>query len=598
MKKKILIITLLFSLLLAAGCTKKNNANTIENTQRTEDSSTLSTPKILENAISIDSNHVLQYLPNTYIEENLMQEIALLKGNLLCFCAIYDPAQDMDTLSLRLIDLDSGDLICKTQLSTSPSYPAVIQTLSDKVVVSDGALGTIHVLDAKLNKMETYHASGDMIYVNPTLTKAYCLSDTGIYVIDLENKTEEMLLENAAELFLYSYAENDVIFHYIDRGTKNNIERYATLHLDSGEIEGISVPLSDFTEAGPYLLQTTMDTNNHQLLTAYDQKGTFLSRCSLADVSGNLIQNIIWHEGANGYFFLVVTDDGHDQLYFWDLSLKMTGDSLDLTKENEKVTGDVLAPSYYEEANKLSEKYDVTIKIADLCDTDYLDKTVLQECDEEKVATGLTILKKAFSQYPEGFWNQLCYGSYRTIEIALTGEISNKEPIDGYDPTAFLQHNEDKITMVLNINESPAIIEQNFYHESSHIIDKRLEHNAKYRKNTLYSEQTWGSFNPSSFLRLNPECNGYFDSYEIMPMDYFQEEFTPYFISDYGKSFATEDRATIFETAMAKNADIFFDANNPLCKKLSYYSECIREDFDTAGWPACTVWEEPMKKTP
>ena len=598
MKKKILITTLLFVLLLTAGCTPKNNTNTLENIKTTEDSTPLSKPKILENAIPVDSDKVLGYLPNTYIEENLMQELALFQGNLLCSCAVYDPSQDMDTLYLRLIDLDSGDLICETQLSTSPSYPAVIQTLSAKVVVSDGALGTIHVLDAQLKETETYHASGDMIYVNPTLTKAYCLTNTGIRIIDLENKKEEMLLENAAELFLYSYTENNIIFHYIDRGTKNNIERYATLHLDSGEIEGISVPSFDLTKTGPYLLQTTMDTDNHQLLTAYDQKGTFLSRCSLADISGSMVQNMIWHEGAKGYFFLVVTDDGHDQLYFWDLSLKMTGDSLDLTKENENVTGNVLAPSYYEEANKLSEKYDVTIKIADLCDTDYLDKTALQECGEEKVATGLSILKKAFSQYPEGFWNQLCYGSYHTIEIALTGEISNKEQIDGYDPTAFLQHNEDKITMVLNIEESSAIIEQNFYHESSHIIDKRLEYNALYRENALYSEETWSSFNPSSFFRLNPECNGYFGSYEIMPMDYFQEEFTPYFVSDYGKSFATEDRSTIFETAMAKNADIFSDASNPLWKKLSYYSECIRDDFDTTGWPECTVWEEPIKETP
>lgn len=110
MKKKILIITLLFSLLLAAGCTPKNNANTIENTQKKENSDSLLTPKILENAIPVDSDKVLGYLPNTYIEENLMQELALFQGNLLCSCAVYDPAQDMDTLYLRLINLDSGEI--------------------------------------------------------------------------------------------------------------------------------------------------------------------------------------------------------------------------------------------------------------------------------------------------------------------------------------------------------------------------------------------------------------------------------------------------------------------------------------------------------
>ena len=30
----------------------------------------------------------------------------------------------------------------------------------------------------------------------------------------------------------------------------------------------------------------------------------------------------------------------------------------------------------------------------------------------------------------------------------------------------------------------------------------------------------------------------------------------------------------------------------PMRAKLMYYAECIRDCFDTEGWPAQTVWEQ------
>ena len=35
-----------------------------------------------------------------------------------------------------------------------------------------------------------------------------------------------------------------------------------------------------------------------------------------------------------------------------------------------------------------------------------------------------------------------------------------------------------------------------------------------------------------------------------------------------------------------------FEVHPGLVGKLRYYSQCIRDCFDTTGWPEVTVWEE------
>ena len=48
------------------------------------------------------------------------------------------------------------------------------------------------------------------------------------------------------------------------------------------------------------------------------------------------------------------------------------------------------------------------------------------------------------------------------------------------------------------------------------------------------------------------------------------------------KQAPTEDRAALMEAAM--NGNPIFTDNEKLREKLDYYSRCIRDSFDTAGW--------------
>lgn len=636
--KKRFFYSVFASILLGAnlltGCSTANN-----NTQKDPVVSEDKRLKILDSAVSVDETGALNYIANDSIEESLMQEIRLFqKDKLLSSCFIFSEEAGGDQLQLRLICLDTGELLSEVILPSTNAYSPTIQVCGDQIVVSNAKNETIQVFDEQLKEVKTYTASGDSIFVNPEITTAYCLSyDEGLTKLDLQSGTTTILLDKEVrDLTLYSYVGEMISIRYIDCSTFDKKECYAGLNLETGVLESFAIddsfsgltyhsglwagemqsdkhtffvgtqekpttfyyeltyPTVILTENPTHLVLTQTDDTGAQTqsLLAYDTDGKFLSSCSLEAVDGTFFNQLVWLSNDNGYLLTLIDETGHDCLYFWDCSASTEGTDLTLTPYDkyQAAYGTALEESYYDKAHTLSEKYGVTVKIADQCDTNYSDKTALQELTPDTITTGLQVLETAFANYPTDFWKQLRYGSYRTLEINLMGEISDTGNIEGYYPTAFVQQENNKITMVLNIDMDKDILEQNIYHESSHIIDRVLEHNALYRKDAKYSEEKWYSLNPQEFVQLNPENGGYFYSYEMMPMDYYQEAFTPYFASDYGKSFPTEDRATLFETAMMMQ-----HTSPEMRAKLTYYCDCIRDCFDTSTWETTTAWEKILK---
>ena len=123
------------------------------------------------------------------------------------------------------------------------------------------------------------------------------------------------------------------------------------------------------------------------------------------------------------------------------------------------------------------------------------------------------------------------------------------------------------------------------YHEFSHIIDARLAWDAHLRENALFSEETW--------LALQPEGFRYAMSYTEMPEDMLSFMDSGYFLSDYGLTYPTEDRAVLMADAM-ENYAWSFEPGTGTQAKLRYYASCIRDCFDTTGWPEKTCWEQVL----
>lgn len=598
-------------------------------------------PALLETAQLMTADGVLRYIPNSVIEENLMQEIALFQNGLLCSCFVYDAQTGTDLLQLRLLSLDTGELLREARLAVAGAYAVTVQVCGDRIAVCDAQDGTIHVLDGTLTQTASFQAGGDTVLVDSALTRAYCLTRMeGIRAIDLESGAEQVILEQAGDLTLCARSGDDISIRYIDLTSAGKMECYAGLDLAGGELEfftpdeSLSAPVYHGgvwagtllsgentyflgTAAQPRcftlelscpavclagdparLILTNTEPDGTQSAAAYETDGTFLSSFSTGDAGITLTDTRVWLEGAEGFLMIAIDETGHDRLCFWDMSRETQGDDLILTPcggEDGPEDG-VLDTRYYERARELSALCGAQVKIADRCRTQYGEKLVELECDPELVEAGLDALEEALSHYPDGFFEQLRYGSCRTVEIHLVGEIRDSEPIEGFSPTAFVQQQDGRILMVLNIDMVSAVLVQNFYHESSHIIDKVLAHNALYREGALYSEEGWQALNPAQFVALNPATGGYYDSYEMMPMEYYQESFSGCFAADYGKSFATEDRATIFEYAMQGNSWMFSPQTAPtLYAKLEYYCQCIRDCFDTEGWPQYTAWEAPLR---
>lgn len=134
--------------------------------------------------------------------------------------------------------------------------------------------------------------------------------------------------------------------------------------------------------------------------------------------------------------------------------------------------------------------------------------------------------------------------------------------------------------IVLNANRiRPSVI----FHEFSHIIDDRMRWDSQFREGALYSEEGW--------LSLQPEGFAYADSYQDIPASVKEFYDSGWFATDYACVSATEDRAVTMEHACAGEKALF-DANPHLMEKLQYYCACIRDSFDTEGWPETTPWEQ------
>lgn len=324
-----------------------------------------------------------------------------------------------------------------------------------------------------------------------------------------------------------------------------------------------------------YLLETATDNT---YLRLYDLEGKLVSSaCVFASGSGYPKSEMIWNESLGGYFLQVFSYDENARLLFWDISKSAGGADLEFM---EIPAPDEAQLQLRQRAEEIGQKYGLIIKVGEDCDTVFDEFTAEIVTDWDQITTALDTLEDALEAYPEGFIRQLRHGNIRNIEIQLIGNLwadGSGRYGDGY--AAFTQSQWDHYLMVLDMDDT---VVQTYYHEFSHIIDTYLEWDAENSQDALYSETRWDDLNPRWFT-------GY--SY-----DYSQEhELQDYssFVDGYSTIKPTEDRARVMEYAMA-GYDWTFENATVLYSKLEYYSRCIRDAFDTSGWPEVTLWEEPL----
>ena len=546
-------------------------------------------------------------------------EISSFADQILIWTTDYSESQ-VGIITLFLLNPSTGEIAAeKTAVCDCILAP---QTLGESLFLCDSGTGLILQMDEMLESVNEWQLDGDYMawYIGLGGTTLFHVSEeNSLLATDLTSGESEFLLENTVDLYMSISNSTGVNLSLVDAETQLAYELW--LDFETGEISDppfddsfdwvsrrddlwltasyrsgavrYSVGTAEYdgwytdvddgslslVEGSTYLLWKENDT---ACLTLYDESGVFISECTLSEdiwyTSG-----FLWSEAYQGIFFLVYAEDG-TSLLFWDVSADdSAGENLNVTPisdDESALAGTAVSAELYERAEILGRSYDVEILIADLCETEYEAFTAEQEYDEALISNGLDVLEESLSAYPDGFFEQLRFDRIRSIQINLTGSLTATDSNWGDGSyNGFTQNDGSKYVMVICLSQLES---GTFYHEFSHIIDSKLTWDAYCREDALFSEEGWLALNPCGF-----EYEYVYDGWWDLSFD--GDEWA-YFIDLYSMISPTEDRARLMEYAL--NGQSWMITDYPMIQaKLEYYCDCIRDAFDTNGWPEITAWE-------
>ena len=569
-----------------------------------------------EQGAVLEESRNLRYIPNPAVESMSDPQMRLLgNGLLLSECSGNE-------LVLRYISLEDGALVKEDAVPAHSGTKLFVG--SGEIGVCDRESGRISVLDEEFHLLRTYDVprEGDDWYLNSELDTLYIFFfDRGLVAHDLVTGKDTWLVDKGFRVTPMGSTNGYVIFAYTDRSDRKTYTRCLNLStaametlpiggsiasgarqgetwlLSGGEKEGVYSVIEGESAGGfrwtdsavrllsprQHLLMADASGRN---LTLYKTDGSFLSQCALPQNSNGIPgTDFVWSGYWQGYFF---TDsvDSSCRLMFWDVNANCDGEDLQmLPLEETRQPQPVLESSLYERAAQLSRRFGVDIRIAEQCGLDYSHYDSYPMTDPVFIRSALDILEETLSLYPEGFFRQLPYGTIESIRIELVGGLTIKDDIDTHPASAgaFTQAVDSCYFVVV---DGFLLQQQTLFHEISHIIDARLRWDAMIREDALYSEEAW--------LELQPEGFRYAMTYTGIPEELLQFMGSGYFITEYSLTYPTEDRAVLMESAMS-NFTWDFEPGSGTREKLRYFAACIRDCFDTAGWPETTLWEQVLE---
>jgi len=590
-------------------------------------SATETASKILGSAVKTGKTKVLMQVPNDEIAKGTQQPLIWYGEDFMVW------GNSSAGFQLKVISRKTGKVLKENALKGIDI--GNVQICNGKAVVTDIADGEVRFLNEELKVASTLQTGvkNCTLYVDSKAEKVYCFTqDDGILSIDIASGKKTTVLKNAKSLYPSNIYQDIVTFSYTDKTTQ--IAAYGSIDMATGETE--SLPFEGaFTDVSyngniwtaslfdkentyyigkskrPNILQpedansfvSMLENERGLLISAYDRTsgafklkvygldGTFLSACTLPEGTSGLIgETMIWSEADNGYFFTVTGQNGEDMLLFWDMTIPVSGKSLELKPvKSEKPAGSKVSKELYTKAEEISEKFAVEVLIAEQCIDEVIDFSFVKEYEETYISEGLKKLETVLASYPDGFFKQIPHGTYQEVEIHLVGGLTKKElPAAGSGGfTSFVgavSEQEGKLVMAVDISR-PGGIEQTMHHEIMHLIEGKLVFDAWVREEAYFSEEDFHALNPKGFQ--------YLDTYDSVPSSVYSDGYEAWFIDIYSRTYAKEDRARIMEYAMIQ-ADWMFAGSEGRSLKLAYISKAIRDAFDTTGWPAQTVWEKTL----
>lgn len=644
------LIAVLLAAMMCAACAPKNidapttaaqtetttKAQTTTQTTTAAEETTVAPaptpgPSLVDARQPLDEAGVLWEIENERISEGQQELLQSFGGD---FLLSGNGLGDDGAMVYRMAVLSGADGSVLAQTELAGLSIAEAHICGEKIAVTDLMSGTVILLDGQLQQLSRFSTGTEFasLYVDPAGEHVYIfVAQEGLKKVNLASGEKEVLVEGA-DLFPSVRNGDTVTFAYVDRASQKNM--HAMVNLASGQVETLPFAGSFFTtecdaglwlagrmnEDGIYyigtsqariftapeantmvsllsgpsrLLCSSFDESGKPTLKLYGTDGSFLSGCTLTQEEAFLMQDPLWLEEEGGYLFPVTDSEGVDHLIFWDLSAPVQGQNVTLkpVQDGQAVQGSAVSQALYERAAAIGAKYGVTVAIADQCRTEFGDHAAQSSSDEALIAEALDTVELALSRYPEGFLQQLLCGNMQSLELHLTGTIRRTDQNEGDEGfTGFVgcaQIEESYAAVAVDIAQ-PWSTEKTLYHEIMHVINHRLSFDANLRAEAKYSEEAWNALNPEGFT--------YAERLTDLPADFNQGGWEAWFVDDYSRTYGKEDRARIMEYAMVGDVFMFKSAQGRQ-QKLAYLCECIRDCFDTTGWPEKTRWEETLEKS-
>ena len=605
MKRKLLI--LLCACILLSACRSP--------VQTTAPTTAPVAAPLLEQGTALEGCPNLLYIPCESLEQMMSPELHLLGNDLLL------NEYDGNSMNLICLSLKDGSVTAEAAVPVSAAAEVFVGTVG--VGLCDRMTGQVMILDDRLQMIQTYSVSadGDDWYLDRDLGTLYIFTaDRGLQSVALETGEERWLVDNGFRVFCKGGGNDCLIFSYVDRNDQRTYNRCLTLSsgaleplpaegtiteatrqgdtwlLQSAEADGAYTLIRDdvtasvgWTDSAVHLLparQELLVTDpSGRNLTLCGIDGSFHSACSLPQSSESFIASeLLWSEYWNGYFFADFSGSSC-RLIFWDVQYETTGEPLEILPADEiQPPEPILESRLYERAQELSRRFGVEICIGEQCTLEYSHYNSYPLSDPQFVRSALDTLEHTLGQYPEGFFQQLCYDSIETIRFELVGGLAIKE--DGMiQPTTAAGFAQKQGSAYIIVLDGFMLHEKTLYHEIAHIISARLEWDSLIREGALYSEDTW--------LSLQPEGFNYAMVYTNLPREYMDYLDSGYFVSDYSMSFPTEDRSELMAAAMYLEYWLF-EPGTGRHAKMQYFADCIRNCFDTSSWPETLRWEKVL----
>ena len=276
----------------------------------------------------------------------------------------------------------------------------------------------------------------------------------------------------------------------------------------------------------------------------------------------------------------------------------------EIPKFSELKSGEEGIQATHDMVNNIFEKYGVNVFYGyDIPDVGAYEISPME--DQEAIYTALLQLDEVMSEYPGDFYKTLTDGSfYSFMYVCFTGGMSGEDHEGSIENAGGLTSEvENGVCVYFDITDG--LQKNSFVHEMIHVTDNVLIGEG------YLSDSEWDKLNPDGFsyyyAYVSPEGNEYNDAnpdyIEYTSLGTFTGEPNDpeniYFYSAYGKTYETEDRATIYEYLYVDYKSNFIEdyayKSPHLREKIRFYNEKVRECFGE-NWGDNVLWEKALRE--